>query len=190
MEVSQNRKLKSFSLAAIIIASFSFSISAQSTESATLAPVLGKIGIGLGVSYGVIGAGAEIGTQYIAVVGGVGTLAVISGGGWGIGGRAYFLNSTHKWRPHLTIIYGTTALYSISGAVEAEGALKGMGIYLGVDQDVGKIGGFSFTYGLGFITHEDIPQDVTNRVSAAGGSLPSFGAPIKIMVGCNYRFGG
>jgi hypothetical protein len=155
-----------------------------------LSQIVGKIGLGLGVPYGVLGVNAEIGTQYISLVGGMGTAMVVSDPGWGIGARAYFLNASHKWRPNITVVYGTTTMYLITGDVEASGVLTGVGTYFSVDHDVGKRNGFVFTYGLGFITHGEIPQDVKDKVSAMGNTLPSFGSPLKVMVGFNYRFGG
>jgi len=162
----------------------------KQTNVPLLPSVLGKIGIGFGIPYGVLGFGGEIGAQYFSVVGGIGTMSVISDPGWSIGGRVYVLNSTHRFRPHLTVVYGTTVAYSISGAVVASGALNGMGIFLGGDHDIGKIGGFVLTYGIGYITHEDFPQSVKDALAQTGNSLPDVGTPVKICVGINYRFGG
>jgi len=151
--------------------------------------LMGSVGGGAGVPYGVIGGGITIGTDYLSLIGGVGT-TVLAGPGYGAGLRAHFLNSSHKWRPHLTAVYGTTTVYQISGDVDLKGTLHGMAFYLGVDHDFGGPGGWFATYGLGYITHEDLPQSVKNTLASYGKSAPDMGTPIKLMVGIGYRIGG
>jgi hypothetical protein len=160
-------------------------------EAPSLPSVLGKVGLGFGIPYGWIGAGFEFGAQYVAAVGGIGT-TIISAAGWSVGVRGYFLNSTHKFRPHVTVLYGPTAAYDIQiiSVYKKTGTLNGVSVYLGGDHDVGKIGGFVFTYAIGFITHPDFPKDVQDAVHATGSNMPSFGIPVKVCVGFNYRFGG
>ena len=141
-----------------------------------------KLGVGIGIPYGVIGGNAEIGMSYVAVLGGFGY--GLFAPGWSAGGRVYAAAPDKTWRPHATVVYGTTVVYqlknAVGGAVVEEGALNGMGFYLGVDQDVSRPGGSIWTYGIGFITHESLP---------AGLKESDVGIPIKIMVGWNYRFG-
>jgi hypothetical protein len=165
---------------------------ATNAEAPSHPSVLGKVGLGFGIPYGWIGAGFEFGTQYVSVVGGIGSTIIISGVGWSVGGRGYFLNSTHKFRPHVTVLYGPTVVYDIQviPIFKKVGTLSGVSVYLGGDHDVGKIGGFVFTYALGFITHSDFPKDVQDAVHATGSNLPSFGSPVKVCVGFNYRIGG
>jgi hypothetical protein len=145
----------------------------------------GTIAVGLGVPYGVLGFGASFGFDYLQIIGGGGT-TVFGGPGYAGGLRLHFLDTSHKWRPHFTAVYGTTTYYEISGSYSASGVLRGFGFYLGVDQDFGDLGGWFGTYGVGIITHEDFPSEVTNGL----GYTPSTGVPIKFMVGFGYRFGG
>ncbi len=164
---------------------------AQNSENTANPPapaVLGKVGLGMGIPYGGFGLGGEVGSQHFSILGGIGTL--IFGSGWSIGGRAYALSSDHTWRPHFTLVYGTTVVYSITGAYEAEGTLKGVAGYVGVDQDIGNIGGFGATYSIGLISHGDLPNDVKDNLERYNSEEPDFGSPVKINVGLNYRFGG
>ena len=137
-----------------------------------------KLGAGLGIPYGGFGAAAEIGTSYVSVLGGVGSL--VYGPGWSVGGRVYALPPEKVWRPHATVVYGATTFYKITGAYETNGILKGFGIYLGVDQDIGRPGGSVMTYGLGYVTHESLPAGLTES--------KALGSPVKILLGWNYRF--
>jgi hypothetical protein len=149
-----------------------------------------KAGAGLGIPYGILGVGAEVGMPYISVLGGVGT--AINGTGWSVGARAYVLPPGNYWRPHATLVYGTTATYDITvinGSVTTDntGVLKGLGIYLGVDQDIGRPGGSVMTYGVGYITHESLPAGVIPPGYSE--SDVDYGWPIKLMVAWNWQFG-
>jgi hypothetical protein len=138
-----------------------------------------------------IGGGFTLGFDYLSVIAGAGS-AFFKGFGWGVGLRAHFLDTSHRWRPHFTAVYGTTCLYEISGLggfVYWSGVLRGFGFYAGVDHDFGDPGAWFATYGLGYITHEDLPASVRNAI---GGS-PEFGWSggfIDIEVAIGYRFGG
>jgi hypothetical protein len=50
-----------------------------------------------------------------------------------------------------------------------------------LDHDVGIPGDWYLTYGLGYITHEDLPMGLTPT---------DVGMPIKAMFSVGYRFGG
>jgi len=147
----------------------------------------GSIAGGFGIPYGVLGGGVTFGFDYLALVGGVGT-TVFAGAGYSGGLRVYFLDTSHRWRPHLTGVYGTTTYYKITviGGDDMSGVLRGFAFYAGVDQDFGEIGGWFATYGVGVITHEKLPESVTDAL----GHTPDMGVPIKFMVGVGYRFGG
>jgi hypothetical protein len=155
-----------------------------------LPAIIAKAGFGIGVPYGVFGGGAEIGNQYFAVMGGFGNGVIVPEMTWSLGLKAYFKNSSNKWRPNVAALYGITGMYLITGAVEAQGLLKGMAFYLSTDHDVGNPGSFVFSYGVGFITHDDIPKSVIRDLDAAGAKAPDLGLPIKLTVGLNYRFEG
>ncbi len=139
--------------------------------------VFAKLGAGIGVPYGIIGAGAELGIPYVSIVGGIGT--AVYGPGWSVGGRLYALPSSATWRPHLTVVYGTTTYYKITGDVQGSGTLRGFGYYIGVDEDIARPGGAIMTYGIGYLTHESLPGGLTETDK---------GIPIKIMLAWNYRF--
>ena len=153
--------------------------------------LVGSLAFGGGTPYGMIGGGFTFGFDYLSVIAGAGS-ALFKGFGWGAGLRAHFLDTGHRWRPHFTAVYGTTCLYEISGLggfVYWSGVLRGFGFYAGVDHDFGDPGAWFATYGLGYITHEDLPASVRNAV---GGS-PEFGWSggfIDIEVAIGYRFGG
>jgi hypothetical protein len=122
--------------------------------------------------------------DYFSVMAGAGT--ALEGPGYAAGVRIHFLDTSHKFRPHFTAVYGTTAAYKISGSVDLKGTLRGFAFYAGVDHDVGEPGDFFLTYGIGYITHEDFPASVKNVV----GDMPSLGTPIKLLFAFGYRFGG
>jgi hypothetical protein len=133
--------------------------------------------------------------DYLTAVAGAGTL-IFSGPGWAVGGRAYALDWTHKFRPHFTATYGTTAVWTLLAAKDdpstsvADGVLNGLGLFLGLDHDLGAPGGFIATYGVGYITHEELPAHAKALFAENGDSDPDLGAPIKIMLGIGYQFSG
>lgn len=129
-----------------------------------------KVGVGMGVTYGVVGLGIDIGIPYFSVVGGIGT--ALEGVGWGAGLRGYLCNRTRRFRPHLTAMYGTTMIVENLGYT-----VNGFAFYAGLDHDIGPLGGLVLTYGAGVLTNEP----------------PGFGvedpqASFKVMFGVNYRF--
>jgi len=133
--------------------------------------VAAKLGLGLGVPYGGVGAGLDLGIPYVSVLGGLGT-TVFGGMGWSGGLRVFFMDRTRKFRPHFSVVYGTTTVVMDGSAGYT---LKGFGFYGGVDHDVGSPGGFVLTYGLGLITHEAAPQGLET------------GTPVKVLFGVNYQ---
>ena len=141
---------------------------------------VGSVGFGLGVPYGVLGGAVTLGFDYLAIIAGVGT-TLVAGVGYGIGARVYFLDSGYRVRPHFTAVWGTTAAYQITGEVDITGVLTGFGFYAGLDQDFGQLGDWYATYGLGYITHGDLPYGLT---------ASDVGTPIKAMFSIGYRFGG
>jgi len=130
-----------------------------------------KVGVGLGVPYGVFGVGIDVGIPYFSLVGGIGT--ALEGVGWGAGVRVYFFNQTRKFRPHFTAVYGTTMI------VQDVKTVNGFGFYAGLDHDVGPVGGLILTYGVGLLTNEPPGYGIED---------PRFS--VKVMFGANYRFGG
>lgn len=153
--------------------------------------LVGSLAVGGGTPYGMIGGGFTFGFDYLSVIAGAGS-AFFKGFGWGAGLRAHVLDTSHRWRPHFTAVYGTTCVYEISGLggfVYWSGVLRGFGFYAGVDHDFGDPGAWFATYGLGYITHEDLPASVRNAIGAS----PEFGWSggfIDIEVAIGYRFGG
>ena len=114
----------------------------------------GKVGVGTGLPYGtpLFGAGLELDLgKYVSALGGIGVGNYEAP--WAFGLRVNLAPPQKRWRPHLTGMHWT----------------EGNGIYAGIDQDVGKPGGFVLTYGIGF-------GDV-NREARVGG-----------MFGVGYRF--
>ncbi len=150
--------------------------------------LVASLALGLGTPYGIIGGGFTLGFDYLSVIAGVGS-ALFEGLGYGAGLRAHFLDTSHRWRPHFTAVYGTTCIYrmpSFYSGAQSSGVLRGFGFYLGIDQDFGEPGAWFATYGLGYITHEELPASVRNAI---GGS-PQLDMPIDILVAFGYRFGG
>jgi hypothetical protein len=150
---------------------------------------VGSLSVGLGVPYGVLGGAVNVGMDYVTLMVGGGT-SVYSGGAYALGLRLYFLNTSHKFRPHFTGVWGTTAAYKFSGDVDLKGTLHGFGFYGGLDHDVGEMGDFFLTYGIGYITHEDFPASVKSAFDRYGKDPPSAGTPIKFLFAAGYRFGG
>ena len=130
-----------------------------------------KAGVGMGVPYGILGLGIDIGIPYFSLVAGVGT--ALEGVGWGTGVRVYFVDRTHRFRPHLTAMYGTTMI------VKARGTVNGFAFYAGLDHDIGPRGGLILSYGAGVLT---------NEYPGWGIKDPRFS--FKVMFGINYRFRG
>jgi hypothetical protein len=149
-----------------------------------------SLNLGIGVPYGVFGGAITAGMDYFALMAGAGS-TIFAGFGYGIGARVYFMDtSPHYVRPHFTAVWGTTALYRISGDVDMNGTLRGFGFYAGLDQDVGEPGGLFLSYGVGYITHEGLPSKVTNVLEEHGQKEPNMGIPIKVFFAAGYRFGG
>jgi hypothetical protein len=150
---------------------------------------VGSLSAGLGVPYGVLGGAINLGMDYVTLMAGGGT-TVVAGPGYALGLRVHFLDTSHRYRPHLTAVWGTTAAYKISGTVDMKGTLRGFGFFAGIDQDVGEPGDVYLTYGGGYITHEDLPDDVLATLDRYGVEEPDMGVPIKFLFAVGYRFGG
>jgi hypothetical protein len=135
-----------------------------------------SVGFGMGVPYGVFGGAVTLGFDYLALTVGLGT-TVVAGAGYGFGARIYFVDSGHEFRPHVTAVWGTTAVYQNGEYESSFGVVRGFGFYVGLDHDVGLPGGWYMTYGLGYITYGD-------KTPA------SSDAPINAMLALGYRFGG
>ena len=95
----------------------------------------GKAGVGWGLPYGtpLFGAGLEVDLgNYASALGGIGVGNYEAP--WAFGLRVSLAPPQKRWRPHITGMHWT----------------EGNGIYAGIDQDVGKPGGFVLSYGIGF----------------------------------------
>jgi hypothetical protein len=136
-----------------------------------------------------LGGAVNLGMDYFTLMAGGGT-SIVAGAGYALGLRLYFLDTGHKYRPHVTAVWGTTAAYKISGSVDMKGTLHGFGFFGGIDQDIGAPGDFFLTYGVGYITHEDLPDDVLATLNRYGVDEPDMGVPIKFLFAFGYRFGG
>jgi len=93
------------------------------------------VGVGWGLPYGtpLFGAGLELDLgRYVSALGGIGVGNYEAP--WAFGLRVSLAPPQKRWRPHVTGMRWT----------------EGNGIYAGIDQDVGKPGGFVLTYGIGF----------------------------------------
>lgn len=102
---------------------------------ANAADVRAKVGVGTGLAYGSplpgVGAELELGER-ISLLGGVGPFT--AGTTWACGVRAYLRGRQSTFRPHVSVFRWT----------------EGLGIYGGVDHDIGKPGGFNLTYAAGY----------------------------------------
>jgi hypothetical protein len=135
-----------------------------------------KVGVGMGIPYGVIGTGIDVGLPRVSLVAGLGS-ALAGGLGWGAGVRVYFFDRTRRFRPHLTAMYGTTMIVEVG---RDDGyTVNGFAFYGGLDHDIGPVGGLILTYGVGLLTNEVPPAGV-----------PDPRVAVKVMLGINYRFGG
>jgi hypothetical protein len=135
-----------------------------------------KVGVGLVVPYGVLGAGIDIGISNFSLVAGLGT--ALEGVGWSAGARYYFFNQTRRFRPHFTAVYGTTMIVDVMGGNGY--TVNGFGFYASVDHNLfNPPGGLILTYGVGLITNEPPGPGVED---------PRFS--VKVMFGVNYRLGG
>lgn len=65
--------------------------------------------------------------------------------------------------------------------VDIRGVLTGFGFYTGLDHDFGRLGDWYATYGLGYLTHGDLPYGLT---------ASDVGMPLKVMFSIGYRFDG
>jgi len=95
----------------------------------------GKAGVGSGLPYGtpLFGAGLELDLgNHLAALGGIGVGNYDAP--WAFGVRLSLNRPQSRWRPHLTGMRWT----------------EGYGAYAGLDQDIGRPGGFVLTYGIGF----------------------------------------
>lgn len=95
----------------------------------------GKAGVGSGLLYGtpLFGAGLELDLgSHLAALGGIG--AGNYDAPWAIGVRLSLKRPQSRWRPHVTGMRWR----------------EGYGAYAGVDQDIGRPGGFVLTYAIGF----------------------------------------
>lgn len=163
---------------------------AESTPKPEITSFAAKLGLGAGVPFGTIGGGLELGHEFVTATAGVGT-TVSAGTGWAVGARAYFMGYQHKWRPFVQGVYGVAATYDVQiiggpGSGSYVGTLQGGGGYVGVDHDVGKPGGFVFSYAVGYLTHAGLPQAVTAALAAGAHASPEFGLPIKFLLSFNY----
>lgn len=135
-----------------------------------------KVGVGLGVPYGVLGAGIDIGISNFSLVAGLGT--ALEGLGWSAGARYYFFNQTRRFRPHFTAVYGTTMIVDVVGGTGY--TVNGFGFYASVDHNLfDPPDGLILTYGVGLITNEP---------PGPGAEDPRFS--VKVMFGVNYRLSG
>jgi hypothetical protein len=118
-----------------------------------------KAGVGTGLTYGspFIGGGleAQLG-EHLGLLGGVGAFGAETP--WAYGVRAYLQRSATQWRFHVSALHWT----------------EGNGVYLGVDHDFGRSGGFVATYGVGF---GDVNQE--GNVHVMGGLGYLFGAATR-----------
>src|SRR5262245_33087753 len=69
-----------------------------------------KLGVGVGPVYGGFGLAAEGGLPHVVFVGGVGYLS--QNIGWSVGIRGHVFGRFHWLRPHVTLLYGTTAVFT------------------------------------------------------------------------------
>lgn len=133
-----------------------------------------RIGLGLGISYGVIGSNFECSPiEHSALTVGVG---IAPGGlGWTVGGRIYFLGKERKFRPRFSILHGTVAiletryLYGRTDYRTVEGNALGAGFELG-----SKKSSFDFDF---IVPDFKIPE-----------GYEKYGPPATIAIGYGFHF--
>jgi hypothetical protein len=133
-----------------------------------------KVGLGIGAPYGgEAGFGAEVGLPHVGLVAAMG----IAGRslGWSVGVRGHLRDRFASVRPHVTALYGTTAVYvervwSETGWQQMRHALHGFGAYAGADIDIGDPGSYRLAVAVGVSWQSDAPVDVVDRSRVA----PSF----------------
>ena len=98
----------------------------------------GSVGAGIGVAYGVIGVNGEYAVHdYVSLSAGVGT-TIFAGAGYAVGGRIYAKPLGEKWRPRLSVHYGTNSIINVTGAVEIQEKYDGVTVGAGFLQMFGS----------------------------------------------------
>jgi hypothetical protein len=126
-----------------------------------------KVGLGIGAPYGgEVGFGGEVGLPYVGLVAAIGIAGRAPG--WSVGVRGYLRGRFAFIRPHVTAVYGTTAVYAErmfdgDSWELVERTLYGFGIFAGVDIDIGDAGGFRVAVGGGLSWQPDAPVDAVDR---------------------------
>ena len=151
----------------------------------------GSAGVGIGVPYGVIGMGADyhlLNGVHLSV--GFGT-TVFAGSAFEIGGKYFFREAGHTWRPRVMAFYGVNSMILIedswSGDTEGE---KYSGLTLGVGQQ--------WTFGddkrhaldldlMYLLTRGDFDDDM-EAWEDAGYDITGGEARIKLSFGYRYCF--
>jgi hypothetical protein len=141
----------------------------------------GKLGFGLGMPYGGMGAGIELGLPHVAFAAGMGAVLMPGNAqfGYSAGVRGYLVDRTHAFRPSLTALYGVTGavceITDFSFTCTRSYPLYGVGIFAGFDHDVGAPGAVVLTYGFGVLV-SDVPDEIMAERTSA-----------KLMFGVNYE---
>lgn len=163
---------------------------AASAPARDTSPVWGRLSAGMGLPYGVFGSSLEFGHEYVTATAGVGT-TIFGGPGWSAGGRVYVLGHDSKYRPFASAVYGTSLVYDITviGGPSLSGTVLGPGFYLGLDHDVGDLGGWELSYALGYLPMPELPSNVRETLDDYGEPVPDLGLPIKLAFGIGYAFG-
>jgi hypothetical protein len=130
-------------------------------------PIGAKVGVGIGAPYGgEVGISTELRLAHAGLVGSIG----IAGRslGWSVGLRTYLRDRFVFVRPHVTTVYGTTSVYvqrvaSGMASQRVRQTLRGVGVYVGVDIDIGEPGALRVSVAAGVTWQPDDPVDVVDE---------------------------
>ncbi|MCP4582040.1 MAG: hypothetical protein GY839_10505 [candidate division Zixibacteria bacterium] len=166
--------------------------------------IMGGIGGGLGVPYGVIGSNFSIGNKLATLDMGMGIIPFTDGLCFSIGGSFHFLNRYSGVRPKVSAFYSNAVAVLLS---LEEGTFKslydekfaGSAAYIGVDIRMSKTSNWCLDLNLGMVfptvgfdeieaRWEEAKNDLSNQGYILEDELKNLNSP-KISVGLRYSFG-
>lgn len=136
-----------------------------------------RLGVGLGIPYGVIGLNVEVGAgDHVGLTAGVGH-TVFAGVGWCVGGRGYLFSADRKLRPRLGAYFGTAFVQA-----DLEKKKAGLAVGPGAHLRLGKSGKHGLEADLLLIATPS-----TSSVEDEWGG-ESVGVPVKLSLGYTFSF--
>lgn len=182
---------------------FQFSISKQDiTLISVISPPKFNIGLGLGLAYGILGISGEyeFWDNFTAVIG-LGSTILTEETGYGYGIRYYFSKPTNRFRPRLSLLYGTNAFfqyseeysinYTVTSTYDYNEILTGVDICFGFIIYFGKNDKHAIDLDIAYLPGiQDIIKEKVDELESEGWHIEEYneGAPIDFSLGYRYRF--